>query len=61
VLLWLVGMLLSIGSWVAAYRYASRRSMWLPPANFAIIVAALTLFACIVIVLFLDKMGWYPD
>ena len=54
-------MLLSIGSWVAAYRYASRRSMWLPPANFAIIVAALTLFACIVIVLFLDKMGWYPD
>jgi len=60
-LVWLAGMSLSIGSWVAAYKYAKRKPMWLPPANFAIVVASLTLLACMVIVVLLDKMGWYFD
>jgi hypothetical protein len=60
-LVWLIEMVLSIGGWIIAYKYARKRQMWLPPANFAIIVAALILVVCGVIIVWLDKLGWYPD
>lgn len=58
-LVWLTIILLSVQSWIVAYKYASRKTLWLEPRDFAIIVAIVTLIVCAGLVTLLDQMGWY--
>jgi hypothetical protein len=57
----ITGVIIAIVNSVVAYRSAKRKAGFFTPVNFAVVAFSLTLFACIVIVVLLDKLGWYPD
>lgn len=49
-----------INAWIA-YKFAKKAKLWIPQFNFAIMIAAFTLFFCLVVVVVLDQLGLYPD
>jgi len=47
-----------LNAWIA-YKYSKKRSSWILPRDLALMAAAVTLFVCIAVIVFLDEMGWY--
>jgi len=58
-LVWAACMSLSLlNAWIA-YKWSKKRSCWILPRDLAVMAAAVTLFVCIAVIVFLDEMGWY--
>ena len=60
-IVWLVGLAMAFTCGALAFRYAKRENLWITPFNFALMAWALTLCALILLIVFLDQIGWYPD
>jgi multisubunit Na+/H+ antiporter MnhB subunit len=58
-LICVLGLALMFTAWLIAFRYASRKKLWIDRHNFAVMVGMITGTLLIALALLLDYLGWW--